>query len=110
MVNVRDFGALGNGSHDDTPNIQAAIDNTALSGLPDKGVYFPAGDYKVTIQAAASTALSLRDGMHIFGDGSKSRIFAVLPPVMVPVIPPYFNIFEFIGNYRNLMRLLLLKV
>jgi hypothetical protein len=47
MVNVRDFGALGNGTHDDTPNIQAAIDNTALSGLPDKGVYFPAGDYLI---------------------------------------------------------------
>lgn len=43
MVNVKDFGAVGDGSHDDTSNIQDAI--TAVSG--GGKVYFPAGTYKI---------------------------------------------------------------
>lgn len=40
-VSVRDFGAVGNGTHDDTHAIQLAID-----ALPDNGrLLFPAGTY-----------------------------------------------------------------
>lgn len=45
VVNVRNFGAYGDGSHDDTSAIQSAIDS-----IKDIGgtLYFPGGRYKVT--------------------------------------------------------------
>jgi hypothetical protein len=51
VVSVKDFGATGNGTTDDTAAIQAAI-NAALSQPITSGgagtVFFPAGNYKVT--------------------------------------------------------------
>jgi polygalacturonase len=43
-LNVRDFGATGDGTSDDTDAIQAAI-----NALPDPGgtVYIPSGTYQV---------------------------------------------------------------
>ncbi|MEI7035751.1 right-handed parallel beta-helix repeat-containing protein [Fulvimonas yonginensis] len=48
-VNVKDKGARGNGTHDDTAAIQAAIDS-----LPDTGgtVYVPAGRYMINAKKA----------------------------------------------------------
>ena len=46
-LNVHDFGALGDGSHDDTAAIQAAILIT-LYGSRKPKVYLPAGIYKTT--------------------------------------------------------------
>ncbi len=47
-VNIKDpkFGAMGDGSHDDTAAIQGAIDYAFAHGL--KAVYCPAGNYKTT--------------------------------------------------------------
>lgn len=45
VVNVKDFGAVGDGVADDTSEIQSAIDAN-----PGKAIYFPAGNYKVTSQ------------------------------------------------------------
>ena len=47
-VNIKDpkFGAIGNGSHDDTAAIQAAIDYAFAHNL--SGVYCPAGTYRTT--------------------------------------------------------------
>src|SRR5512139_859894 len=46
VFNVLDYGALGNGSNDDTAEIQAAMDacNSAGGGV----VYFPPGTYLVS--------------------------------------------------------------
>ena len=44
-INVRDYGATGDGSTDDTTAIQNAINEAAEQG---KSVYIPAGHYKVT--------------------------------------------------------------
>jgi hypothetical protein len=54
VFNVKDFGALGNNSHDDTAAIQAAID----AALDNWGgvVYFPPGAYKITRRLEAGTA------------------------------------------------------
>jgi hypothetical protein len=43
VVNVKDFGAVGNGVADDTAAIQAAINSN-----PGKTIYFPAGTYLVS--------------------------------------------------------------
>ncbi len=53
VVNVKDFGALGNNSHDDTAAINAAIVAAAtqtggLSAFRGGTVFFPTGVYKVT--------------------------------------------------------------
>lgn len=44
VVSVQDFGALGNGTTDDTAAIQAAID----AGGGNSTIYFPAGTYLIT--------------------------------------------------------------
>lgn len=43
VVNVRDFGAVGNGTTDDTAAIQAAIDS-----ITNGVIFFPIGQYKIT--------------------------------------------------------------
>lgn len=50
VVNVKDFGATGNGSTDDTAAIQAAIDYavTGLASFDAPEVYFPPGQYAVS--------------------------------------------------------------
>lgn len=42
IVSVRDFGAVGDGSADDTAAIQATLNSGA------KNIYFPSGNYKIT--------------------------------------------------------------
>mgnify|MGYP003114830929 CR=1 FL=1 len=61
-VNVKDLGAVGNGTTDDTTAIR-----TALQG--GGGVYFPAGTYRVT-----STITVTNKGLHMYGDGGASQI------------------------------------
>ncbi|MBB6404745.1 glycoside hydrolase family 55 protein [Arthrobacter sp. AZCC_0090] len=53
VVNVRDYGAVGDGIADDTASVQAAINAGGIS-------YFPPGTYKVSRLAAVS-------GMHLLG-------------------------------------------
>jgi hypothetical protein len=64
-VSVKDFGAIGDGTTDDTSAIQAAINSS--NGYIS--IYFPAGIYKVT-----STILFAYDRYEVHGDGIASRI------------------------------------
>jgi hypothetical protein len=45
VVNVKAYGAAGDGAADDTAEIQAAIDSVAATGGV---VYFPVGTYKLS--------------------------------------------------------------
>ena len=64
-VNVKSFGAVGDGAADDT----AAI-NAAIQSLPENGgtVRFPAGAYKISDNIVSRNALGL------VGDGSSSTV------------------------------------
>ena len=66
VVNVKDFGATGDGTTDDTSSIQAALNTTA------KAVYFPEGTY--VIQATSETTgdfplTSTVADRNIYGEG-----------------------------------------
>jgi hypothetical protein len=60
VVNILDYGAIGDGSADDTAAIQAAI-NT------ERSCYFPAGSYKVN-------GLTLKSNATYYGDGDGTMI------------------------------------
>lgn len=74
IVNVRDFGAIGDGSNDDTAELQAALDYAyGTTGSPhgtasvtsNRSVFFPPGTYKIT---SPLTLRSVR-GANVFGSG-----------------------------------------
>jgi hypothetical protein len=64
-LNVKDYGAVGDGTANDTAAIQAALDAVPTGG---RAVYFPAGRYKIT-----STLLVKIDGTTLYGDGPANR-------------------------------------
>jgi hypothetical protein len=66
VYNVRDFGALGNGSHDDTAEIQAAITATPVGGV----LVFPPGNY------ITSAALQISNSITI--QGSQKNLAVIL--------------------------------
>ena len=81
IVSVKDFGATGNGTTDDTVAIQAAIDAvcpTVGSGFSAGAVYFPAGNYLIssTLNCTNSRTSNTksRDGLMLFGAGEGSVI------------------------------------
>ncbi len=65
-VNVKDFGAAGNGSTDDTTAIQSAITyaQTASYNNTATSLYFPCGNYKVT-----TGTLSITNSINLVGAG-----------------------------------------
>lgn len=67
MLNVKDFGAKGDGSTDDTAAIQAAIDYAVAAGR--RSVYFSAGTYIVTSPLHAQ----VETGTTTVGGSTKSR-------------------------------------
>ena len=65
IVSVKDFGATGDGSTDDTAAIQAAIDSLTLGGM----VFFPIGIYVVSSTITVDTSL-----IQLVGTGDSSII------------------------------------
>jgi hypothetical protein len=65
VVNVKDFGAVGNGVADDTAEIQAAVAYALANAKP---VYIPAGTYLVSSTITAGSSITIR------GDGKSSTL------------------------------------
>ena len=82
VINVKDYGAVGNGVADDTSAIQSAVSAAASAG--GGVVYFPKGTYKVT-----STISILTSGIYLTGDGWNT---------VITRSTDYGNTFFFNGN------------
>lgn len=78
-VNVRDFGAAGDGVHEDTAAIQAAV-----SFLPEGGrLWFPAGTYlTLPLCLKSRITLDLDEGAVILGSTQRER-YPIVPGVSV---------------------------
>lgn len=75
-VNVKDFGAVGDGSTDDTSAIQAAIDYCTNLSNRKQTLYFPAANAGATYKITAPLVISGR--LNIVGDGEfTTTIYAV---------------------------------
>ena len=83
VISVKDFGATGDGSTNDTAAIQAALDARAGSSL-----YIPAGTYITT------SALTISAGTYVYGDYTES-IIAVQPTASATTVN---NCIEFNGD------------
>ena len=64
VVNVKDYGAVGDGVTDDTTAIQAAISAVSVSGGT---LFFPTGSYKVT----SEISMTISESVHIAGYNAK---------------------------------------
>jgi hypothetical protein len=64
VLSVKDFGAVGDNTTDDTAAIQTAVDSLSYG----QGLYFPAGTYKITSAIILPTSISFS----FFGDGSRA--------------------------------------
>lgn len=111
-VNVKDFGAVGNGTVDDAPAIRAAF--AYANTLASSTVYFPPGNYRMasfkdgTTSATSSTALSKSAvdvlttsprSMRVLGDSA-----VLSTPLWINNQQPYpnagyFVLFNFAGPY-----------
>jgi len=70
FVNVRDFGAQGDGVHDDTADVQAGLSGTAPAG---QALWMSAGTYKTTAPLVTPT------GMILWGDAGATLKSTVAP-------------------------------
>jgi hypothetical protein len=68
-INVRDYGAVGDGVTNDTAAFQAAL--AACAGA--KALYIPAGSYKI-LDNTNATVLAAQEGQQIFGDGDLASV------------------------------------
>jgi hypothetical protein len=71
VINVKDWGALGNNSHNDAPNIQAAID--FYIGQGGGRIFFPAGDYRCTSGLVVGSDTTSTAFVQLIGCGGASN-------------------------------------
>ncbi|HEY0307802.1 MAG TPA: glycosyl hydrolase family 28-related protein [Acidobacteriaceae bacterium] len=78
MLNVRDFGALGDGKTDDTAAILAAVAasgaDTGAFWWQDRIVYFPDGVYMISAQIIKQYSTGYASGMVLVGQSQANTI------------------------------------
>jgi|GEM_PF-4587751 len=71
VYNVKSYGAVGNGTNNDTTAIQSALNAAKNAG--GGVVYLPAGTYKITAAANRRVALSIGRGVVLQGEGKDAN-------------------------------------
>ena len=92
-LSVKQYGAVGDGTTDDTAAIQAAFNSTA-----PPVVYFPAGRYRVTSPITlpgASFGSSVGAGLRMVGDGEATEILHAFDGVLFTCSVPFATFLEF---------------
>lgn len=67
-ISVKDFGAWGDGSHDDTAAIQAALDYIRVVG---GSLFFPTGNYLISATLNFGNPAGAGQTIHIYGEHSQ---------------------------------------
>lgn len=88
-VNVKDFGAVGDGTTDDTAAIQSAIDYCTNLSNRKQTLYFPAADAAASYKITAPLTISGR--LNIVGDGEFSTA----------ILAVGFTLDQFILDFTN---------
>ena len=70
-INVKDFGAIGDGTTDDTAAIQAALDFAETTSTP---IYVPTGVYRLTAGLVYNDT-AYGKGLQLYGDGMYETVF-----------------------------------
>jgi hypothetical protein len=80
IINVKDFGAKGDGTTDDTAALLAAINAAAAKGTNRAGlawngatVYFPSGQYRITQQLALPAGIP-KCQVNLIGSGKRACV------------------------------------
>lgn len=93
IINIKDFGAKGDGVTDDTASIQAALDACPVGGA----VLIPFGQYMITDTLSVSKAISIR-GEAFGGAHSCIRCYGITEKVFhITAANTYFDNFELTG-------------
>ena len=77
IISVKQYGAVGDGSSDDTDAIDAAIASAPASRANILNVYFPSGVY------AIRHAIAIPSDIRLFGDGDSSVLYQLKSGVNV---------------------------
>jgi hypothetical protein len=77
VVSVKKYGAVGDGSTDDTDAISAAVGSAPAAGTKTLNVYFPPGIY------AIRRAITIPSSIRLFGDGDSSVVYQLKSGVNV---------------------------
>ena len=89
-VSVKDFGAVGDGTTDDTAAIQAAINASSINGAI---LYFPAGTYKVS--STSLNALTGLSNVKLQGVKGATTIFLTSTSTTTAIIGSQSAVFNF---------------
>jgi Pectate lyase superfamily protein len=91
----QDFGALGDGSHNDTNAVSTCVSTALANG---RNVFFPAGQYNVTTTILAdlstlhnSIAGSVTTGVTIYGEGQQSILNLTTANSTAPLFAIQYN-------------------